>query len=148
MRRLALVSAVALGVIWWLAHASDSTPAAARALLAAGWITMPSLLSLSLRLPALRIGVALPATFVTAGVLLVTEAALRTGAAAAPGWLLLTAGIVLGDFLGCWLWFRLLPVPRRLEDPHAPLRLLAVGAHVGLVTLGILIVAASHAGTV
>jgi hypothetical protein len=47
VRRLALVSAVALGLIWWLAGATLEAPPAVGLFLAAGWILMPATLAWS-----------------------------------------------------------------------------------------------------
>jgi len=55
---------------------------------------------------------------------------------AAAGWWLLTGGVLLGGGLGLWLWYRVLPVPRALDDPYAAGRWWLIGLHVGLIVAG------------
>ena len=136
-KRLAAVSAVALGVIYWQATVSPYGGALPEAALLLGWLLMPAVLIASLLLPAARLALLLPSTLVTAGLAIVGWQALGDSASAAAGWLLLGAGILLGDLLGAWLWFGLLPVPLALREPGARLRWLAIGVHVALVLGGL-----------
>ena len=141
VKRLGAVSMVALGLIWWLAVTTTAAPPAVGAMLAAGWALMPATLFFSLRLPALRYGLVLPASLVGAGLLLVVTAWLPATAPAATGWLLITAGVVLGGILGAWFWFRLVPVPAALDDPFSPGRWILIALHVGLIVVGLMLAA-------
>lgn len=140
VRRLAVTSAWALGVIWLLWALTVGRMAGVGAALAVGWVLMPTVLWASLRHPALRYGLVLPAALVTLAV-----AALALGPlpdeSARPGWLALLAGVGLGGFQGAWLWFRWLPVPPSWRDPLAQGRLRLIAVHVGLVVSGMALVA-------
>jgi hypothetical protein len=136
IRRLAVVSAIALGLICGLAVATLDAPAAVAALLGAGWLLMPATLAASVPRPRLRYALVLPATLVSLGLLAICVGWLPGDPAAAAGWLLLTAGIAVGGGLGLWFWFRLLPVPARLDDPFSTGRWALIGIHVGLVVAG------------
>lgn len=136
IRRLAVVSAVALGLIWALAVATLDVPVAVAALLGAGWLLMPATLVASVPRPPLRYGLVLPATLVSIGLLAICFWWLPVEATAAAGWLLLTAGVAVGGGLGLWFWFRLLPVPSPLDDPFSTRRWTLIGIHVGLVVAG------------
>lgn len=136
VRRLTLVSAVALGVIWSLAIGTLEAPPLVGAALAAGWLLMPLILAASLRRPWLRYGLTLPASLVTLALLAVCVGWLPAPPLAAVGWVLMTAGIALGGSLGLWLWYRLLPVPAALDDPFAGARWGLIGFHVTLVVVG------------
>lgn len=136
IRRLAVVSAVALGLIWGLAVATLEAPAAVDAAFAAGWLLMPLTLVASLRRPRLRYGLVLPASLVSISLLAVCLGWLPADPVVAVGWLLMTAGVALGGGLGLWLWYRLLPVPARLDDPFAAGRWALIGVHVALVVAG------------
>ena len=126
-----------VGTIWWLSR-REGAPPEASALLLAGWVTMPGLLLASLRWPALRLWLVPPSTLVTLGVLL----SVPTGTATEQvGWLLLLAGILLGDVLGLWLWLRLVPASGPWVDPFSRHRWAAIAVHVTAVLLGIAIVA-------
>jgi len=136
IRRLAVVSAVALGLIWVLVVTTLATPAAVDAVLAAGWLLMPATLVASLLHPRLRYGLVLPASMVSIGLLAVCLGWPPVDPLVAAGWLLMTAGVSLGGGLGLWFWYRLLPVPARLDDPFSTGRWALVGVHVALVVAG------------
>jgi hypothetical protein len=132
VRRLIAISAVALGVIWGLAYLEEA-PAWILALLAIGWISMPTILAASLRRPSLRYVLVVPAGAVSVGLVgMVMTAPDET----VIGWLLIAAGILLGGFLGVWFWFRWLPVPRILDDPFGWPRVALVSVHLALVLVG------------
>jgi hypothetical protein len=136
VRRLALISLVALGVIWGLAVWSLHTPAYLGAALAAGRFLMPTLLWLSLRQPIWRYGLALPSALVGVPLLIVCAMAPPEDEIKRVGVLLLTAGIWMGGVLGAWFWFRWLPVPEKFEQPFSTLRWRAIGVHVALIMAG------------
>jgi hypothetical protein len=138
VRRLSVVSVVALGVITVLAI-RDGAPVGVVLALVAGWILMPSLLRLSLRQPVLRYALAIPATAVTVALGVFCMAALPSDASVA-GWWVITASIALGAVMGMWLWFRWMPVPESLEDPFSPRRLTLVAVHIAGVLVGIVLV--------
>ena len=137
VRRLTFVSAVALGPIWWLARETPHTTSLSSWGLALGWLFMPAVLALSLRLPAARFGLVLPATVVTGAIALLTIEAWRDGAASSFGWGVLLVGILVGDLLGVWLWSGVLPVPPPLQNPDSALRWLLIAVHVSLVLSGL-----------
>ena len=132
--RLGVVSAIVLGMIAIVAE-RQSAPAMIVALLLVGWGTMPTLLFLSLWRPLLRIGLLIPSTTVTLGVLWL--AASPPAASPSAGWPLIAIGILLGDLLGIWFWFRLLPVPAALDRPFSPGRWAMVAVHVACVVVGL-----------
>lgn len=136
IRRLAVVSAVALGLIWGLVVATLEAPLAVDVAFAAGWLLMPLTLVASLRRPRLRYGLVLPASLVSIGLLAACLGWLPADPLVAAGWLLMTAGVALGAGLGLWLWYRLLPVPARLDDPFSTGRWALIGVHVALVVAG------------
>jgi hypothetical protein len=137
--RLATVSAIMLGVIWWLSRERGASPMASAWLLA-GWIAMPLLLAVSLWQPVLRLLLIVPSTLVTAGVLL---AAMTAEPRSHAGWLALLAGLLLGDVLGVWLWLGVAPSRGEWADPFSPSRWAAIGVHVALVLVGVAIVFAA-----
>lgn len=141
VRRLALTSVVALGLIWVLAVATLEAPPVVGIALAAGWLLMPAILVASLARPAVRYALVVPATLVGLSLLAISWAWLPDHSVAATGWLLLTTGILLGGWLGLWFWYRLLPVPRQLDDPFSPARLALIGVHVALIVIGLLFAA-------
>ncbi len=145
VRRLTLVSAVALGMIWWLAQEAPYAASLARWGLALGWLSMPAVLALSLRLPAARFGLVFPATLLTGATGLLAIEAWREGTASFFGWGVLLTGILVGDLLGAWLWFGLLPVPPRLRNPGSAPRWLLIAVHVSLVLYGIAYLLAAYA---
>ena len=137
VRRLALVSAVALGLVWGLAVTTLAAPAAVAAAFAAGWLLMPLILVASLAHPRLRYALVLPASLVSIGLLVVCIGWLPGDPAAAAGWLLLLGGVAFGGTLGLWLWYRLLPVPPALDPPFSRGRWILVGIHVVLIVVGL-----------
>ena len=138
IRRLIVISSVALGVIWGLAFANDADVWVLIAL-AIGWVTMPTILALSLRRPMLRYALLVPATAVSIGLIGMT---LNAPDSTDVGWLLVTFGVLVGGTLGAWFWFRWLPVPRALDDPYGAPRVALVGLHTGLVLIGAAMVVA------
>ena len=136
VRRLAIVSAVALGLIWFLAVATLQAPAAVVAAFAAGWLLMPSTLAASLLHPRLRYGLVVPASLVSLGLLAVCLGWLPGDPTVALGWRLMTGGVVLGGGLGLWFWYRPLAVPARLDDPFSTARWTLIGVHVALILTG------------
>lgn len=141
VRRLGLVSLVALGVIWGLAVTTLDAPPIVDGALLAGWALMPAILFASLARPMLRYGLVVPATLVTLGLLAIAMAWLPASPAAAVGWVLILVGVGLGGGMGLWLWYRLLPVPAGLANPFSPARWTLIGVHVGLIVVGIALAA-------
>jgi hypothetical protein len=139
IRRLSIVSLIALGTITWLAIRDDASLAVVL-LLTAGWILMPTLLRASLRRPLLRYGLSIPATLSAGGLTLFCLARPDLGGASVAGWWTITASLWFGALLGMWLWFRWLPVPTWLGDPFGPGRLALVTIHIGGVLIGIALV--------
>jgi hypothetical protein len=140
VKRLAAVSLVALGLIWALASATLHAPVALNAALAAGWVLMPTTLIASLAEPRLRYALVVPASLVGFGLLAVSLWWLPADPVAAGGWLLMTAGVLLGGVLGIWFWLRLLPVPRALDNPFSSGRWAQIWEHVALIVLGLALV--------
>jgi len=138
IRRLIVISSVALGVIWGLAFVDDADVWVLIAL-AIGWVTMPTILALSLHRPMLRYALLVPATAVSIGLIGMT---LTAPDSTDVGWLLITLGVLVGGTLGAWFWFRWLPVPRALDDPYGAPRVALVGLHTGLVLIGAAMVVA------
>lgn len=138
IRRLIVISTIALGAIWGLAVADDAE-VWVLVLLGVGWLTMPTILALSLRRPMLRYALLVPANAVAIGLIGMT---LTAPDSTEVGWLLVTLGIVVGGALGAWFWFRWLPVPRAFDDPYGTPRVALVGLHIGLVLVGIAMVVA------
>jgi hypothetical protein len=139
VRRLIAVSAVALGVITLLAR-DHGASAMAMVLLAVGWVTMPSVLAASLRVPRMRYLLVVPAAATILGLLLVSTSSADAGLVPL-GWWSITAGVGLGGVLGVWFWYRWMPVPRRLEDPFAGGRWALITVHVAAVAVGVVLVA-------
>lgn len=141
--RLAATSVVALGLIfalWAVARPGGSIVGVA---LGAGWVLMPGLLLLSLKRPLARYALVAPATLVSAGLVAIATANPGPPPIEETGWLLMSAGVLLGGLLGAWFWFRLLPVPRRLQDPFAFGRWALIAVHVGFIVVGMSLVAIS-----
>jgi hypothetical protein len=143
VRRLARVSSVALGAIVLLAWRNLEVPWLVMAALIAGWCTMPAVLSVSVNRPRSRYLLMVPAGLVSGALLAVSVAYLPSDAAAQAGWLLITAGVLMGATLGMWFWYRMLPVPARFEDPFGNGRMALIRAHIGLVVSGMVLVAVS-----
>ena len=142
--RLAATSVVALGLIWGFQFATLQTPAFVGICLAAGWLLMPVLLISSLRWPVARYGLALPSTLVGSGLIAICLTALPAEwGAARVGWLMTTAGVLMGGGLGLWFWFRLAPAPRFLDDPFSPGRWTLVAVHVVLIVVGLALIGSS-----
>lgn len=140
VRRLVAVSAVALGVIAVLALFATEAPGWLVAMLAAGWVLMPSILGASLRRPTLRYGLVVPAGLVTVGLVALCWGWMPESTTASIGWLLITAGVADGGLLGMWFWYRMAPVPPSLDEPFSPRRLALIAVHVGLVAAGTVMV--------
>lgn len=136
VRRLALTAVVALGLIWALAVTTLAAPPVIGFALAAGWVSMPTILLASLERPLLRYALVIPSTLVSLPLLAISAVWLPSNAVAAGGWLLMTAGILMGGLLGLWFWFRLVPVPQQLDDPFSPGRLSLIGIHIALIVVG------------
>jgi hypothetical protein len=100
---------------------------------------MPALLFASLRDPRWRYVLVLPSTLVGVPLLAICAFWLPEGPVAAAGWLLVTAGILLGSVLGLWFWYRVLPVPAALDDPFSPGRWTLIGIHIALIVLGLML---------
>ena len=140
--RLAATSVVALGLLWVFQFATLDTHASAGICLAAGWALMPSLLVVSLRWPIVRYGLALPSTLVGFGLIVICLTGLpHDWGAARIGWLMTTAGVLMGGVLGLWFWFRLAPVPSFLDDPFGPSRWILVAIHIVLIVVGLGLIA-------
>ncbi len=144
--RLVMISAVALGVIWVLATATDGIAGWILAALFAGWLAMPTVLALSLFRPKLRYLLVVPATLVTIGLTGICLTALPPSGPGRVGWPILTAGTLIGASLGGWFWYRWLPVPHALDAPFSPGRWLLVTIHAGLVVVGAALVLAGLVG--
>jgi hypothetical protein len=140
VRRLVVVSAVALGAIWALAVATLAPPMPISLALAGGWLLMPLALAASLVEPRLRYALVVPGSLVSVALLAICVRWLPDDPIAAVGWVLMAIGVSLGGTMGLWLWFRLLPVPGALDDPYAPARWTLIAAHVGLVSGGFALV--------
>lgn len=142
IRRLAITSAWALGVIWLLWALTVGGAPLVGVALGLGWILMPTVLWASLRRPSLRPGLIVPATLVTGGVAAIAFGPLPDAVTRA-GWLALLAGLAMGGAQGAWLWFGWFPIPATLRDPVAKTRMRLIVAHVSLVVSGMALVAAT-----
>ena len=142
--RLAATSVVALGLIWGFQFATLQAPVFVGICLAAGWLLMPVLLISSLRWPVARYGLALPSTLVGSGLIAICLTALPAEwGAPRVGWLMTTAGVLMGGGLGLWFWFRLAPVPCFLDDPFGPGRWTLVAVHIALIVVGLALIGSS-----
>jgi hypothetical protein len=146
VRRLAVVSSIALGAVLVLVVGTVDADSWVLAALALGWILMPTLLVLSVRLPVLRYLLVVPSALVSVGLLAVVVIAPPDDAVVEAGWLLVTGGVLLGGVLGLWFWFRLLPVPASLDDPFSASRWSLIGVHVVAIVLGLALVVAGAFG--
>jgi len=142
VKRLAAVSAVALGLVWGLAVVTTGAPPAVDAALLGGWLLMPSVLLASLRDARLRYGLAAPSVLVSLGLLAVVVGS-SPGGLAGLGWLLILLGVLLGGLMGTWFWFRVLPVPTIFDAPDAPGRWALIALHVGLIIIGLALAASA-----
>ena len=145
VRRLAAVSAVALGLIWGLAVATTASPAWVGVALFTGWLLMPTVLLASLRDTRLRYGLVGPSVLVSLGLLAIVLGP-SPGGIAALGWLMILIGILLGGLMGLWFWFRILPVPIALDAPDAAGRWAIIALHVGLIVVGFALAASALFG--
>lgn len=143
VRRLVAVSGVALGVITFLAATTTDAPLWVLAMLGSGWLLMPTILAGSLGRPKLRYGLVAPAGLVGAGLIALCLGWLPDVPTAAVGWLLVTAGVLLGGILGSWFWYRLVPVPAAIAAPFGFPRLALIAVHTALVVLGAALILSS-----
>jgi hypothetical protein len=138
IRRLAATSVFGLGAIALLSAATLDAPRAVDAALVGGWVLMPVLLAFSLRRPLVRYALVVPSTLVGVGLVVLCLVALPHGdPVAVAGWLLVTAGVLVGGWLGLWFWFRIVPVPAVLDDPFSRGRWALIGLHVALILVGL-----------
>jgi hypothetical protein len=141
--RLARTSSVALGYLTFLwAVTVDSSVLVGISLLL-GWLLMPTILWLSLGRPRLRYALVIPSSLVGVGLLAICILAPPTDSAARLGWILATAGVLLGGVLGFWFWFRWAPVPAWLDHPFSTGRWLLVSIHVALIIAGLALITLS-----
>ena len=138
VQRLAAVSSVALGLLWWFSLDADGGRVATPAL-AAGWILMPAVLLLSLGVPRLKYALALPASLVSFATVLLAAATFPSA-----GWLLVSTGIAMGGLMGAWFWFGWAPIPGPLSKHDGRPRTLLVAVHVLLVVSGLALLATSN----
>jgi len=141
VRRLGTVSLVALGLVWGLSVTTLDAPAPVDVVLAAGWALMPLTLFASLARPVIRYALVIPSTLVSLGLLAIVIWWLPSVPIAAAGWVLVTAGVLLGGVLGLWFWYRLLPVPAALDDPFSRGRWTLIAVHVSLIVVGLVLAA-------
>lgn len=142
VRRLASVSALALGAIWALAVTSLDAHALLDLSLLVGWISMPTVLASSLRRAPVRRLAIVPSTLVTLGLVGICATALPASGPARAGWLLMTGGILFGGALGGWFWYRWFPVSASLDDPFSAGRWTLIAVHVAPIVAGLLLVTA------
>lgn len=136
VRRLSVVSLLALGSLTWLA-ARDDAPLYVVILLGAGWLLMPAILRASLRRPRLRFALAVPAVLVASGLTAFCFRGLPHDDLVAAGWWTVTGSIWFGATMGTWLWFRWVPVPSPFDNPFGVPRLTLIALHIGGVLVGI-----------
>jgi hypothetical protein len=135
--RLAITSAIALAAIFAQWSWTGDGNATILIALGGGWILMPTLLMLSLRRPEFRYGVVVPAAAVSLALVAICVWNLPPSPIARSGWLAISSGVLLGGLLGAWFWFRLLPVPGKLDDPYSPGRWALIAVHAGLIVSGL-----------
>jgi membrane associated rhomboid family serine protease len=141
IRRLSVVAVLALGAIFGMWAAITERQTAAGILLGSAWLGMPSILWTSLRWPALRYLLTVPASLAITGMLVAALFGPPGGVLGRAGWLITLSGLLVGGTLGAWLWYRWFPVPRVLDDPFSRTRWLLVGVHIALVTGGLALMA-------
>lgn len=141
--RLAMTSAVMLGVVWVMSRSKLEAAPSIEHALAGGWILMPLILSLSLRWPRLRYALILPSGLVAVALVAISLTALPEPTGARVGWLLITIGVLEGAVLGMWFWFRWFPVPDWLDHPFSRARWSLIGLHVVPIVVGVVSVAFS-----
>jgi hypothetical protein len=137
VRRLAFTAMVALGVVCALAVVTLPAPPAVDLALLVGWLLMPAILFASLADARWRYALVIPSSLVGFALLAICAVWLPDTAIASAGWLLVTAGILIGAVLGLWFWYRLLPVPALLDDPFSPGRWTLIAVHVALIVVGV-----------
>ncbi len=137
VRRLAVVSALALGLIWGLAVATTAAPVWVDVTLFAGWLSMPLVAGGEPPRRPVRYGLVVPSVLVSLGLLAIVIAGSSPGGLAGLGWLLILVGVLLGGLMGLWFWFRVVPVPVVLDAPDAAARWAIIAVHVGLIVVGI-----------
>jgi hypothetical protein len=140
VRRLAVVSVVALGLIFALWSRTGRGEVLIGAALAAGWVLMPSMLVLSLRWPQIRYGLVVPSVLVGSSLLAICLFSPMPSTVTKVGWWQICAGVLMGGVLGGWFWFRWLPVPAQLNDPLSPGRWALITLHAGLIVVGLVLV--------
>ncbi len=143
--RLAITSAIVLGVILMLAEVTLHPSRGIEIGLGGGWLLMPTVLALSLRWPRVRYALVVPSALVSLSLLAICLTWPIRDSWARIGWFLLTVGVLFGGVLGGWLWFRWLPVPRGLNEPFSPARWTLIGVHTALIVVGIGLVLARAA---
>jgi hypothetical protein len=139
VRRLAFTAMVALGVVWTLAALTLAAPPAVDLALLLGWLLMPAILFASLADARWRYALVVPSSLVGFALLAICGLWLPASAVASAGWLLVTAGILLGALLGLWFWYRLLPVPALLDDPFSPGRWTLIAVHIAAIVVGVVL---------
>jgi hypothetical protein len=144
--RLARTSVVALGYILLLWAVTLETATIVGLILALGWIQMPTILWLSLRVPKLRYALIVPSSLVSVALLAICLTALPDDPVARVGWISITVGILLGGLLGMWFWFRWAPVPAQLDHPFSPGRWTLVGVHIAMIVAGLILVSLATVG--
>jgi len=137
VKRLAVTSAIALGLIWWLADSTLAIPIEVSLLLVAGWFLMPVTLAASVARPSLRYALVVPSASISIALLWICLHGLPAAPIVAAGWISTTVGVLTGGVLGSWFWYRVLPVPLALDDPESPLRWSLIAVHVALVVGGV-----------
>jgi hypothetical protein len=142
VRRLAVVSAIALGLVWVLAVATTEGPVWVSVALFAGWLLMPTVLLASLRETRLRYGLVIPSVLISLGLMAVVVGP-SPGGVARLGWSLILLGVLLGGLMGLWFWFRVVPVPLALDAPDAAGRWAVIAIHVGLIVVGLILAASA-----
>jgi len=135
MKRLIVVSAVALGLICLLVYTTSDAGWGAIGLMIAGWVSMPTLLAGGLARPKWRYLLVVPAGLVSTS-LVIVAVGFDGSAVAKLGWWLMTAGVLVGGTLGGWFWYRWMPVPPMLEEPFSSGRWTLIAIHAGLVVTG------------
>lgn len=135
IKRLILVSAMALGLICLLVLTTTDIGWIPTGLLVGGSLSMPILLAGSLSKPQWRYLLAVPAGMVSAS-LLIIALGFEGSSDARFGWWLMTAGVLMGGTLGGWFWYRWAPVPRIFNEPFSTGRWTLIAVHAGLVVVG------------
>ncbi len=135
--RLAAVSAVALGLVWWLAVERTAAPAAATGALLAGWLLMPAVLVASLAVPVATRLLVVPSTLVTLPVAAIVAVPWSPDGMAHAAWAAIAVGVLLGGLFGLWLWLGAFPRPEPLRDPRSPVRWAMIVVHVVPIVFGL-----------